>query len=113
MDVVAQIELVNLLHLECLSVGHSEVFAVLDHLQVVHEADKFSIVFVIFERGDWNAVRELGTKAVDCVIYDKEILEVTSLEDTQVLNVYIVIALDAMVSVQSMLNELVLRIDIV
>lgn len=113
MDVVSKVELVHLFHLEGFTVWYSEIIAILDHLDVVHQTDELSIVFIILEGRDWNAVGKLSSEAVDCVIYDNQILKITTFEDPQIFNVNVIVAFDAMVSVESMLDQLPLWIYIV
>jgi hypothetical protein len=55
-DIVAEVEPVDLFHFESFTIRYTEVITVLDHFDVVHEADELTIVFVILEGSDGDTV---------------------------------------------------------
>lgn len=99
MNVASEVKFVDLLHLKSVSIGNSQIILIFNHLYVIDEANEFPIIFVILERSDWNSVSKLSTKRVDSIINDNQIFQISTLEDSKILNVYVVSTLDAMLTV--------------
>lgn len=99
-----QIKLVYLFHFKGFSVGHSEIVTILNHLDVIHQTQKLPVIFIIFEWSNWYAIRKLCSEWKHSVINNYHIFHFSISENSQVLYVNIVRCLDAMISVESMLN---------
>lgn len=112
-NVVSQVELLHLLHLECFLVWHSKVIAVLYLLEVAHQASEFNVILIIFERDDGDAVRKLVAERVDCIVNYNQILEIPIFEDPQILDVDPIFSWNALVSVQTVLDVFILRVDVI
>ena len=113
MDVGLQFELINLLHFEGLPVEFPHVFALLQEVEVAHQVQELSIFQVIFKWRNWDSVGELCAEGINCIINDDHVLHVTIIKHSQILDVHVICCLDAVISVDSMLYQLLLGVYVV
>lgn len=113
LDVLIQLELIHLFHLECLSVKHSHVFFLVEQLQEVHQTQELTVVFVVFEGSNRDAIGQLSPKRVHRIVHNDHVLHVPVFEHSQVLYVHVIRGLNAMVSIQSVLYQLLSRVNVV
>lgn len=73
---------------------------------------KFYVLRVLLERRDWDSVVELLPKAVNGIVDDQHVFETDVFENSKVLDVEIV-SLNAGLSVEAVLDELVLGVNII
>ena len=72
------------------------------------------VLWVIPERDDRNAIVYLKAEAVDSVVDEENVLQVKVIKDSQILDVNASSGiLDAWISVETVMNDWVVRIDIV
>ena len=112
-NVVVVAEVVYQLHLERLPVRRPKVVVVLDVRQVVDQVLELAVLLVLLERRDGNPVVQLRPERVHRVVHDDQVLQVPVPENPQVLYVHLVVRLDAAVSVESVLDVLLLGVDVV
>ena len=74
---------------------------------------KFLIFLIVIERNDRYAILELIKVGVCCVIDEKDVLQVTVLEHSKILDVDALLGLPAMASVESVGNEFLLWVEMV
>jgi hypothetical protein len=88
-----------LLHLEGLSVDLSKVISLFDDIQIVHQEQKLSVLYIIFEWDDRDAIRKLRAEGVNSIVNQNHILHFSVPEDAEVFDVNIISSLNAVVSV--------------
>ena len=71
------------------------------------------IIFILVERQNGDAIVKLEAKRVNCIVNNDHIFQVPVLNYPQILYVNSFLSLHARVSVKSVLNEFMLRIEIV
>lgn len=69
------------------------------------------ISLIIIEGDDWDAIVQLVPEGIDCVIYYYEVVKVTVRNNSQVFNVNALFSSDAMITVKSVLDQLIGRIE--
>lgn len=74
---------------------------------------KLFIFFIVIERNDWDTIVQLVTEGIDCVIDNDHILEIAVGNYSEVLYVNPFFSPDAVLSVESVLDESAIRIEIV
>jgi len=100
----------ELLKLERPPVLHTDIFAFNDTVEVIDKVHQFFIVDIgcvrIIERNDWNAVGELVSKAVHCVVDDDDLRQVAVLQYPEVFDVDVLGGFDAVLAVEAVVNQL-------
>lgn len=82
-------------------------------VQVLDEVEELDVVGVLLEGGDRDAVGELCSEGVDCVVYKQHVLQGNVPEDAQVFDVLAVGGPHARRSVEPVLNELPSGVEVV
>lgn len=73
--------------------------------------EQLLIFLIIGEIQDWNPVLDLKSERVDQVVDDHDIVQVSVLDDPQVLNVKPIMSLHAVLSMEDSVNGLVLFVQ--
>lgn len=71
------------------------------------------VSFVIIERNDWNTIVDLEGKTVDAVVYYDHIFEVAAVEDSEIFDVVSFRCQAAVLTVESVFDELMVWINVV
>ena len=75
------------------------------------DMEQLLIFLIIGEIQDWNPVLDLKSERVDQVVDDHDIVQVSVLDDPQVLNVKPIMSLHAVLSMEDSVNGLVLFVQ--
>lgn len=82
-------------------------------LDILYQVNQFVVLFVVVERNNRYTVLQLEVVRVGSVVDQKNCLEVTVFQDTQVLYVDALLRLPAMVAEQPVRNVLLIRVEVV
>ena len=74
---------------------------------------KLFIIRILFKRCYWDAVVQLFAERVDCIVDYNYVTERHVPEDAEVFDVDVVCGLDALVSVEAVLDQITRWVDIV
>ena len=101
------------LELEGLFVHLAHIVAGGTLVQVLDEMEKLDVVRIFLEGRDWDTIRELSPKGVDCIVHKQHILQGNVPEDAQVFDVLTVCGPHARRPIEPVLNELSSGVEIV
>ena len=73
LDEIIKIVLTNFIKVKVLFNGHSEIIQVVIVNQKLFKKHKLFVVYILFERNNWNSITELYTKTVDSIINQKHV----------------------------------------
>ncbi len=71
---------------------------------------EFSVFLIIIEGKNRNPIIQLEAKRVDMVIDNRDLMEVSVSEYPQILHIYLLSGLDAVFTVEAIVNELMVRV---
>jgi hypothetical protein len=106
-ELLGDVKLLQVCELECRLVLHTDVWAVVDAAEVVNQVHQLFVGKLVVVVGyDRYSVIKLVAEAVDGVVDDEQVWELSVLDDAQVFDVDALWRSDAVVSVEPILDEL-------
>lgn len=91
----------------------SEIIDVVIIQQEAHEEEELFVCLVVLEWDDGDSIAQLQAKTVNGIIHQNHVFHRHILDHSQILNVNVIRCFDAAVSIQSILEELVIGVDVV
>lgn len=111
LQVFSDVNLLQILELEGLPVLLPHILTLCKAVEVVDEMLEFLVSLVLVERDYGDAVIKLITERVDSIIYYDEILQVSVGDNSEIFYVNSLLCSNAVVAVESVLNELMRRVE--
>ena len=101
------VDLLQVQQLKGLSVLHPDVRAVVDAVDVVHQVHQLLVVLLIIVVGNYrDSVVQLVSKRIHSIIHDYQVFQLSVLDDPEVFDVDSFWGLDAVVSIEAVIDEL-------
>ena len=113
LEILSDINFLQVFQLEGLSVLFPHIFTLSETVEVEDQMHQFLVCLVLIERNDWDAIVQLIAEGVHCVVDYDHILEISVGDDPQILDIDTLIGFDAVVSVETILNKLPLRVKVI
>ena len=113
LEILSDINFLQVFQLEGLSVLFPHIFTLSETVEVEDQMHQFLVCLVFIERNDWDAIVQLIAEGVHCVVDYDHILEISVGDDPQILDIDTLIGSDAVVSVETILNKLPLRVKVI
>ena len=104
MQVLSDIDLLQILQLECLSVLFPHIFALSKAVEVEYQVHKLLIGLVIVERNNGNSIVQLVAERINSVVHDNEIFQVAVGYNSQIFHVNTLFGPDTMVPIEPELD---------
>jgi len=111
MQVLSDVNLLQVLQLESLSVLFPHILALCKAVKVENQVHEFFVGLIIVERYDRNSVIQLVAEGIDSIVDYDEVFQITIRDNPQILNIYTLFSPDTVVSVKSVLNKLIGRVQ--